>query len=185
MEPEEPYIPFKERTPKEVCRDITIKAEKFLKSYKIRVIIIPVICLVLVALSWYFMPNVNWWTGLGIFGVVEVCFIVIFIEVCFIVIYIYTQKLIHEMHLVANPKQFLPIAKRLKEFVRYSNYFMHVISFWISISLLSGFKDLWWWNAVALVLAAGLALLVPFTEKEAAFRDDVDDLERSLSYQVS
>ena len=171
MEQDNTYIAYEERTPRDLCRDINLKAEKFLKGYKKWILIIPVICVVLVALSLYFMPTVNWWVGLGVFGLVEVSFIVI---------YIYTQKLIHEMHLAANPKQFLPIAKKLKEYVRCSNYCFHVISLWVTISLLSGLKDLWWWNAASLILSAGLALLVPFTEKEAAFRDEVDDLERSL-----
>ena len=171
MEQQDAYIAYEDRTPKDLCQDINIKAEKFLKSYKKGVFIVPVICLVFVVLGLHFMPNMNWWRGLEILGIVEVSFIVI---------YIYTQKLIHEMRLSANPKQFLPIAKKLKECVRYSNYFYHVVSLWITISLLSGLKDLWWWNAAALVLAAGLALLIPFTEKEAALRDEVDDLERSL-----
>ena len=172
MEQEDAYIAYEDSTPKDLCQDINIKAEKFLKSYKTGVFIIPVICLVLVALSRYFTPDVKWWRGLGIFGVAELSFIVI---------YIYTKKLIHEMHLAANPKQFLPIAQKLKECVRYSNYCCHVISLWVTISLLSGLKDLWWWNAAALIISAGLALLVPFTEKEAALRDEVDDLERSLA----
>jgi len=171
MEQQDAYIAYEDRTPKDLCQDINIKAEKFLKSYKKGVLIIPVICLVLVVLGRYFTPDVEWWRGVVIFGVGEVSFIVI---------YIYTQKLIHEMHLAANPKQFLPIAQKLKEYVRCSNYCFHVISLWITISLLSGLKDLWWWNAASLILSAGLALLVPFTEKEAAFRDEVDDLERSL-----
>ena len=171
MEQQDAYIAYEDRTPKDLCQDINIKAEKFLKSYKKGVFIVPVICLALVVLGRYFTPDVKWWRGLGIFGVAEVSFIVI---------YIYTKKLIHEMHLAANPKQFLPIAKKLKEYVRCSNYCCHVISLWVTISLLSGLKDLWWWNAASLILSAGLALLVPFTEKEAAFRDEVDDLERSL-----
>ncbi len=173
MEQDNTYIAYEERTPRDLCRDITLKAEKFLKGHKKGMLVILVICLVLVALSLYFMPNVNWWVGLGFFGLVEVTFIVI---------YIYTQKLINEMNLAATPKQFLPVAQRLKEFVRYSNWFLHVISLWVSISLLSGFKDLWWWNAASLLAASGLALLVPINEKETAFRDDVDDLERSLRY---
>ncbi len=173
MEQDNTYIAYEERTPRDLCRDINLKAEKFLKGYKKWILIIPVICVVLVALSLYFMPTVNWWVGLGVFGLVEVSFIVI---------YIYTRKLIHEMNLAATPKHFLPVAQRLKEFVRYSNYFFHVVSLWVSISLLSGFKELWWWNAASLLAASGLALLMPINEKEAAFRDDVDDLERSLRY---
>lgn len=173
MEQDNTYIAYEDRTPRDLCREINLKAEKFLKGYKKGMLIIPVICLVLVALSLYFMPNVKWWVGLGFFGLVEVGFIVI---------YIYTQKLIHEMNLSANPKQFLPVSQRLKEFVRYSNYFIHVVSLWVSISLLSGFKDLWWWSAASLLVASGLALLMPINEKETALRDDVDDLERSLGY---
>lgn len=172
MGQEDAYIPYEASTPKELCQDITIKAEKFLKGHKKGMLIIPVICLVLVALGLYFMPNVNWWVGLGFFGL---------IEVSFIVIYIYTRKLIHEMNLAPNPKQFLPVAQRLKEFVRYSNYFLRIVGLWVSISLMSDFKDLWWWSAASLLAASGLALLVPISEKEAAFYDEVDDLERSLS----
>ena len=139
MEQQDAYIAYEDRTPKDLCQDINIKAEKFLKSYKKGVFIVPVICLVLVVLGLHFMPNMNWWRGLEILGIVEVSFIVI---------YIYTQKLIHEMRLSANPKQFLPIAKKLKECVRYSNYFYHVVSLWITISLLSGLKDLSFWRRV-------------------------------------
>ena len=171
MEQDNTYIAYEDTTPKDLCRDITLKAEKFLNGYKKGMLIVAVICLVLVALSLYFMPSVNWWVGLEIIGLVEVSFIVI---------YIYTKKLIHEMNLAATPKQFLPVAQRLKECVRYGNYFLHVISLWVSISLLSGFKDLWWWNAASLLAASGLALLIPISEKEAVFYDEVDDLERCL-----
>lgn len=173
MEQEDAYIPYEERTPRDWCRDINLKAEKFLKAQKTGMLIIPVVCLVMVVLALHFTSNANWWRGVGIFG---------FAEVCFIIIYIYTQKLIHEMHLAATPKQFLPIALRLKECVRYSNYLFHTFGLWITISALSGFKDFWWWDAASLIVAAGIAWLVPYGEKEVALRDDVDDLERSLRY---
>ena len=172
MEQEDAYIAYEDRTPKDLCQDINIKAEKLHKSNKRGLFVITVIFLVLVALSLHYMPKENWWKGLGVLGVVEVSFFVI---------YIYTQKLIHEMHLAANPKQFLPIAQKLKECVRCSNYFFHVISLWVTITLLPELRYLWWWPAAALIISAGLALLIPFTEKEVALRDEVDDLERSLA----
>ena len=71
MKREETYIPYKERTPKELCRDIYLKAEKlFLKKDKFGLLIFAVFFLVLVALHFYYRTYVNLWLGAIVVGVI-------------------------------------------------------------------------------------------------------------------
>lgn len=79
MEREETYIPYKERTPKELCRDISIKVEKlFLKKDKISLLYFTVFFLVLVALDWFGKTYVNLWLGCIVVWVIVVCGFVVF-----------------------------------------------------------------------------------------------------------
>ena len=178
MEQDNTYIAYEERTPRDLCRDINLKAEKFLKGYKKWILIIPVICVVLVALSLYFMPTVNWWVGLGVFGLVEVSFIVI---------YIYTRKLIHEMNLTANPKQFLDIVQRLKNCLKLRNFILISAAAWVYIVQMFDLWDakIWWWSVVSIIPALFLGWIGisinPVSKSDAAFCDDVDELEFRLS----
>ena len=71
MKREETYIPYKERTPKELCRDIYLKAEKlFLKKDKFGLLIFAVFFLVLVALHFYYKTYVNLWLGAIVVGAI-------------------------------------------------------------------------------------------------------------------
>ena len=71
MKREETYIPYKERTPKELCRDINLKAEKlFLKKDKFGLLIFAVFFLVLAALHFYYKTYVNLWLGAIVVGVI-------------------------------------------------------------------------------------------------------------------
>lgn len=79
MEREETYIPYKERTSKELCRDISIKTEKlFLKKDKISLLYFTVIFLVLVALDWFGKTYVNLWLGSIVVWTIVVCGFVVF-----------------------------------------------------------------------------------------------------------
>ena len=79
MKREETYIPYKERTPKELCRDISIKTEKlFLKKDKISLLYFTVFFLVLVALDWLGKTYVKLWLGCIVVWVIVVCGFVVF-----------------------------------------------------------------------------------------------------------
>lgn len=64
MKREETYIPYKERSPKELCRDINLRAEKlFLKKDKYGLLFFTVFFLALVALHLYYKTYVSVWLG--------------------------------------------------------------------------------------------------------------------------
>lgn len=177
MEQEETYIPYKERTPKELCGDIIIKAEKlYLKHDKLGLLVFAVALIVCAALIWHFKKFYEWWFGYTV--------LVAFVAAYFVFFKI-IHKMMNEMNLAASPKQFLPIAQRLKKCVWYRNFVCETLCYWL---LTAGFmpylKDLWWWYPVSFILALLIALLVvkirPISEKEAALYDDMYDLERML-----
>lgn len=78
MKREEKYIPYKERSPKELCRDINLKAEKlFLKKDKYGLLIFTVFFLALVALHLYYKTYVSVCLGAIVVGaIVAVGFVV-------------------------------------------------------------------------------------------------------------
>ena len=79
MKREETYIPYKERTPKELCRDINLKAEKlFLKKDKFGLLFFAVFFLVLAALHLYYKTYVNWSLGAIVVGAIMTVGFVIF-----------------------------------------------------------------------------------------------------------
>ena len=79
MKREETYIPYKERTPKELCRDINLKAEKlFLKKDKFGLLFFAVFFLVLAALHLYYKTYVNWSLGAIVVGAIMAVGFVIF-----------------------------------------------------------------------------------------------------------
>lgn len=71
MEREEKYIPYKERTPKELCRDINLKAEKlFLNRDKFGLVFFAASFLVLVALHMLGKSDVHLWFAFTIVGAI-------------------------------------------------------------------------------------------------------------------
>ena len=71
MKREETYIPYKERTPKELCRDINLKAEKlFVKTYKHGLLFFAVVFLMLVGLQLLHMTYVDWRLGVLVIGTI-------------------------------------------------------------------------------------------------------------------
>ena len=123
MEREETYIPYKERTPKELCRDISIKTEKlFLKKDKINLLYYTVIFLVLVALDWFGKTYVNLWLGAIVVGAFVLMYFVSFII---------NKKLISDMNLAASPKQYLPFAQRLRKWVQIRNFLGITLLIWL------------------------------------------------------
>ena len=89
------------------------------------------------------------------------------------------------MNLAANPKQLLPMAKRLKKCVQYRNYVCETLSFWLFIAqFMPSPNDEWWWSVISFIPALIIALVVVkirrAPEKEADFNDDLDELEYRL-----
>ncbi len=71
MKREETYIPYKERTPKELCRDINLKAESlFLKNDKYGLLFFALAFLGLVALHLYYTTYVYVWLGFLVVGLI-------------------------------------------------------------------------------------------------------------------
>ena len=182
MEPEEPYIPFKERTPKELCRDIILKAEdSYLNKEKKALLTGIVIFLVLVALNWYFkwLEDSLRWTELGLIAIGVVYFVFFFIN----------RKLIHEMNLTANPKQFLDIVQRLKNCLKLRNFILISAAAWVYIVQMFDLWDakIWWWSVVSIIPALFLGWIGisinPVSKSDSAFCDDVDELEFQLNKQ--
>lgn len=174
MKSEEPYIPYKERTPKELCRDIILKAEdSYLKKEKYALLIGAVV-LAFGALNWHFkwLSDSLWWLWLSLGAVGVVYFVFFFIN----------RKLIHEMNLTANPKQFLHIVQRLKKSLKIRNFFMITIAAWAY--LLQWGTDRWWWTAVSIIpalFAGWIGISInPVSKGDTAFCEEVEELEFRL-----
>lgn len=184
MKSEEPYIPYKERTPKELCRDILLKAEEsYLKKEKNALLIGAGLILTFLALNWYFkwFSDMLWsvWLGIGVIGVV------------YFVFYFINHKLIHELNLTANPKQFLHIVQRMKNCLKARNFILITTAAWVY--LLQTWDifgvNIWWWTALSIIPALFIGWIGismnPVSKSDSAFCDDVDELEHRLSEQVS
>ena len=178
MEPEEPYIPYEDRTPKELCRAIMFKAEKlYIKNDKRDLLIGFVVILIIAAISWYYkwfdkLSDYAFYVWLGVFAVV------------YIVFFFINRKLIHEMYLAANPKQFLSMVQRLNKSIKLRKYLTLVIGIWPTLQ----FPDLvkvWWWQVIALILTFLIAWLIIIAKPEklvdSDFYDDVEELEYQLN----
>lgn len=170
MEREETYIPYKERTPNELCRDINIKAEKlFNKKDKWLMIFLAVFFLVFSAISWYWK---EWWllVWFGAFLVGGFVF------------YKINQKLINDMKSAASPKQHFSIAKKLRWSVRIRNYLCCALIMLPNLRPILG--DEWWWSVIAyminLLIVLLLACLKPDLWINPDFIDDIDELEYRL-----
>lgn len=178
MEPEEPYIPFKERTPKELCRDIILKAEdSYLNKEKKGLICGIVVFVVFLALNWYvkWLSDSSWWVGLGIVGVV------------YFVFYFINRKMINEMYCTANPKQFLHIVQRLEKCLKVRNYIFISTAAWLSIVQTWDLWDvnIWWWSVVSIIPALFLGwigiTINPVSKSDSAFCEEIEELEFRLS----
>lgn len=116
MEQEETYIPYKERTPGELCRDMNLKAEKMNlrldKASKWVMLVSGVALLVFVVLNWHFKwseMNWWWWTFLGTIFTLFIGSVVLFRII---------SKLINDMTCAKSPQLHLQIAKRLRRCVQ-------------------------------------------------------------------
>ncbi len=180
MEQEETYIPYKERTPKELCRDINIRAEevylKLSKKDKYALLFTAVVLLVCVALCWHNYGYVNWWwlcVWSGIIGVV------------FFVFFKINQKLINNMYLAPNPTQHLRLAKRLKMCLLVRYIFLCVLGFWFGTlgvrTSLDG--ELWYAVGSFICMLIGIWLstgIHPNFWIDSELNDDLAELEYRL-----
>lgn len=225
MKREETYVPYKERTPKELCRDITIKAETlFLKRDKFGLLFFAVSFLVLLALHLYYKTNVylllgflvvglimvggiyvfkpyfskndnyrsliwgvglivcmalqwqemtyvNWWSGAIVVGVIEVV-----TAVCHKI----NQKLVNDMNLAANPKQFLPMAKRLKRCFQIRNIVCLTLLFWLPLMTLDDFHDVLGLGFLIIIYVIGTLVGNKDFWIDITFCEDLEELERRL-----
>ena len=79
MKREETYIPYKERSPKELCRDIDIKAENlFLKKDKFGLLLFTAFFLLLMALHLYYKTYVSLWFAVIVVGAIIATGLVVF-----------------------------------------------------------------------------------------------------------
>ena len=224
MKREETYIPYKERSPKELCRDISLKAEKlFLKKDKygllffsvfflvllalhlyyktyvsvwlgaivvgailavgylvfkpyfsrnanLRTLIFAVGILVIMALNWQEKTYVNWWLGAIVVGAIVVVTTVFFII---------NKRLLNDMNLAANPKQFLPMAKRLKRCLQLRNFLCLSLLIWFPVLILDRVQDERWSGYLFIFV-----VVVLFGDRDfwidTAFCEDVNELEYRL-----
>lgn len=124
MEQEETYIPYKERTTEELCRDINLRAEKvYLKFSKkdIYCILIAIVALVVcVALFWHYCGHVHGWL---------LCASIVAYVVVYYVFFRINQKLINDMFLAKRPEQNLILAKRLKKCLFYRHILISIFGF--------------------------------------------------------
>ena len=225
MKREETYIPYKERSPKELCRDINLKAEKlFLKKDKYGLLIFTVFFLALVALHLYYKTHVYLWLGFLVVGIIMVggffvfktystkndnyrsliwgvgliaCLalqwqemtdvkwwlgaivvgvIVLVTSVCYKI----NQKLVNDMNLAANPKQFLPIAKRLKRCFQIRNFLCLTLLFWLPLLTLDFFHDVWRLQILLFSYVIGALFSNKDFWIDIAFCEDLEELERRL-----
>ena len=176
MKREETYIPYKERTPKELCRDINLKAEKlFLKNDKFGLLIFAVFFLVLVALHFYYKTYVNLWLGAIVVGAILVVNSVFFLI---------NRRLVNDMNLAATSKQFLPMAKRLKKCFQFRNFLCLSLLFWLPFLILDDFHDVWRIAELLILYILGALFSNRDFWIDPAFSDDVEELEYRLEEQV-
>ncbi len=225
MKRDETYVPYKERTPKELCRDITIKAETlFLKKDKYGLLFFAVFFLVLLALHLYYKTHVHLWFGFLVVGIILVggffvfkpystkyynyrsliwgvglivclalqwremttvnwwlgAIVVGFIEVVTAVCHTINQKLVHDLNLAINPKQFLPIAKRLKRCFQIRNIVCLTLLFCLPLLALDVYHDVR--RLVILLIVYVIGAL--FSNKDfwidITFCEDLEELEYRL-----
>lgn len=225
MKREETYIPYKERTPKELCRDINLRAEKlFLKKDKYGLLFFAVFFLVLVALHLYDKTYVSLWFGFLVVGAIMAGGFVFFktyfskkdkyrsliwgvaILVCavlewhektyvnwklgIIVVggilfvtslsFIVNKKLVNDMNLAANPKQFFPMAKKLKKSLQNRNFICLSLFIWLPFLLLDDLQDGWWFTCLLILYVVGALFSNRDFWIDSTFNDDLEELEYRL-----
>ena len=222
MKREETYIPYKERTPKELRRDINLKAEKlFLKNDKYGLLFFALAFLGLVALHLYCTTNVYMWLGFLVVGLILAGGLVIFktysskndkirqvvwavaIFVCIVlewqektnvnwllgaimvgtivvviaVFFKINQRMVNDMNLAPNPKQLLPIAKRLKRSFQLRNFICLALLLWLPFLTIDEFLDGWVFG----YLLISFLVCALFGNRDfwidSSFNDDLDELE--------
>lgn len=224
MKREETYLPYKERTPKELCRDINIKVEKlFLKRDKNSLLIFAVSFLVLLALHLYYKTHVYLWLGFLVVGIILVvgffvfktyttkkdnyrsliwlvgfivCVVLQWQEMTYVnwwlgtivvgiillvtaVFYIINKKLVNDMNLAVNPKQFLPIAKRLKRCFQIRNFLcLTLLLFGLPLLTLDIFHDVWRLGILFIIYVIGALFSNKDFWIDIAFCEDLEELER-------
>ena len=102
------------------------------------------------------------------------------IEVVTAVCHTINQKLVNDMNLAANPKQFLPMAKRLKRCFQIRNIVCLTLLFWLPLVTLDDFHDVS--RLVILLIVYVIGAL--FSNKDfwidITFCEDLDELEYRL-----
>ena len=225
MKREETYIPYKERTPKELCRDINLRAEKlFLKKDKYGLLFFAVFFLVLVALHLYDKTYVSLWFGFLVVGAIMAGGFVFFktyfskkdkyrsliwgvaILVCVVLewhektyvnwklgiivvggilfvtssSFIVNKKLVNDMNLAANPKQFFPMAKKLKKSLQNRNFICLSLLIWLPFLLLDDLQDGWWFTCLLILYVVGALFSNRDFWIDSTFNDDLEELEYRL-----
>lgn len=225
MKRDETYIPYKERTPKELCRDINLKAEKsFLKKDKFGLLFFTVFFLLFVALHFYYKTNVDMWFGVVVEGAIFAGGLFIFktylpredkhrlliwtvallvcvalawndkmyvnwgivaivvgaILVVTFVFFIINQKLINEMNLASTPKQYLPVAKRLKKCVLIRNIIGITLLYWLPFLTIHDTLNGWRFSEYLICYVIGICVTNLDFWIDSDFSDDVEELEFRL-----
>lgn len=179
MEPEEPYTPYEDRTPKELCRDIMFKAEKlYIKNDKRNMLIGAAAILIFAAIAWYNKKSFNQFSDYAFYAWLGV------LAVVYVVFFFINRKLIHDMYLTANPRQFLSMVQRLNKSVKLRKFLTIAIGIWPALQL-SGHVKVLWWQVASLILAFFIAWLGvtanPQKLVDSEFYDDVEELEYELN----
>ena len=225
MKRDETYIPYKERSPKELCRDINLKAEKlFLKKDKYGLLSFTLFFLALVALHLHYKTYVSVWLGAIVMGAILAVGYVVFkpyysrndnirsfiyavfllvflalslqeksyvnwwlgaivvgaIVVVTAVFFIINKRLVDDMNLAANPKQFLPMAKRLKRCFQIRNFLCLTLLFWLPLLTLDFFHDVWRLQILLFSYVIGALFSNKDFWIDIAFCEDLEELERRL-----
>lgn len=181
MEPEEPYIPYEERTPKLLCRDILLQAEKlYVKKDRKGLLIAAVFVLAFVVAGWYMAPEKEkMWVYAWVVAELAVYF----------VFFLINKKLINEMNLTANPRQFLSMVQRLCKTLKLRNFILLVLGLWPSLCFIPFLSDLvkvrLWWIVLSIIPTVLIAWLFvsmkPDRLIDSDFYSDVEDLEYQLN----
>lgn len=181
MEPEEPYIPYEERTPKQLCRDILLQAEKlYVKKDRRGLLIAAVFVLAFVVVGWYMAPEKEkMWVYAWVVAELAVYF----------VFFLINKKLINEMNLTATPRQFLSMVQRLCKTLKLRNFILLVLGLWPSLCFIPFLSDLvkvrLWWIVLSIIPTVLIAWLFvsmkPDRLIDSDFYSDVEDLEYQLN----
>jgi len=103
--------------------------------------------------------------------------------ITYVVFFFINRKLINEMYLTANPKQFLPLVQRLRTCIKIRHFLYLAIGLWPSLQLMD-LVDAWWWQAAAIIPALLLAWILmsirPMSDSDLEMCEDIEELESRL-----